>query len=1153
MADTIANPGEFDLGIDERLEALYLGLADAGFPIGVRERSIVARLLLYQAECAPGRLSVDSLRSDLGPVLAKSIDARDAFGRCFDEAFLSQSLGNLAVSLGQAKAAHRQKGSTGWRLPLLRPWVLWIIVAIAVVLAASWGWMHLPELWRPSEGTGAKIPAQAEAARQPEEKRAQSGESGSTTDASAAMIARMQPVARRLNAAISGAAAMTPRQIAVNLAGSSPAGMSWQSYLRTFATDLDARPDAPLKLDDENKGRLLISAARLDDAGGDVGIAAATELLKSVAEPSGAAQPDRIDLPIPTLKDHFTAPWWASVIPPLIPLAIFAGWLIRRTARKRAYLESRQPEAPPVVHNLVSRAFEQGAADQTALAIASQRLYRRVLGSFSNDLAADATVDATVANGGRFQPVWARRRLEPEYLFLVAVDGWSDVGADRMVALVGQLRRFGLPVEQYFIRLEHNLVYRAHGEANIRLADLVARYPDHRLVFMGAGTELLNPVTFEPWPWARDIEKWEVRTVLSPVREEEWGRREIALAGLFASPLFSATTVGLSHLAELLERSGMPEPDRFRPGSYPQPRSWRFRPLRWLEPIDEGDAEWDKLWQELRRHLTGQRTGIHGSKRADHPALVWLAACAVYPAVRWDLSVYLALGLTPDGELRGTDERSTSLYDEDTAVRLAELPWFREGHMPDWLRLRLVATLDPSTRRDVIQLLEKLLQDARDESAAGLSGVSLSIAKARATLPHPAQYPLQDQVFLEEMARYSGLALEATRNIRELLGRMTQSFWFREWATGLVLMLYSVAAAILVPWPVDGPLPTAAWLPVMALLLGLLAWPLARQVAGFADSRDQRAHSRMQSTRQSLAGAYASGRQRLADWQVTRLRRRGYTEVHVGQTGAMRWLKPGGGEQFRDLAIAPEMVIVPAGSFMMGAPMDEIGRADSEGPQHKVSLPAPFAVSRFAVTFADWDAAQAHPDWQRLTGLDPRQPADYGWGRGHLPVINVSWEDARAYCVWLSAITGQSYRLPSEAEWEYVARAGTTTPFWWGAEISTEQANYDGNHTYGAGTKGQFRQRIVPVDSFKPNPWGLYQVHGNVWEWCQDDWHRNYEGAPTDGLVWLNVSDVSRVLRGGSWGDAPKYLRAALRFRDLPDRRDGPVGFRLVRTLNTLP
>jgi formylglycine-generating enzyme required for sulfatase activity len=269
-------------------------------------------------------------------------------------------------------------------------------------------------------------------------------------------------------------------------------------------------------------------------------------------------------------------------------------------------------------------------------------------------------------------------------------------------------------------------------------------------------------------------------------------------------------------------------------------------------------------------------------------------------------------------------------------------------------------------------------------------------------------------------------------------------------------------------------------------------------------------------------------------------------KIVLGAPGG--WLNPGAGkaEWFKDLDAGPEMVVVPAGEFMMGSPSSEerwAGYDGREEPQHKVTIAAPLAVGRFAVTFDEWDAAVA-------TGGVTHKPGDQGWGRGRRPVVNVSWEDAKAYCAWLSKATGKTYRLLSEAEWEYCCRARTPTPFWWGSDISAAQANFDGNYTYGSGKKGDYRKQTVPVDTFEPNPWGLYQVHGNVWEWCEDVWHANYNGALLDGSVWRQGGDQSRrVVRGGSWGNVPQFLRSAGRNGFTTGNRSNSLGFRVGRTL----
>ena len=213
----------------------------------------------------------------------------------------------------------------------------------------------------------------------------------------------------------------------------------------------------------------------------------------------------------------------------------------------------------------------------------------------------------------------------------------------------------------------------------------------------------------------------------------------------------------------------------------------------------------------------------------------------------------------------------------------------------------------------------------------------------------------------------------------------------------------------------------------------------------------------------------------------------------------------------------------------MGSPESEKGRYDDEGPVHRVSVRQPFAIGKYEVTFAEWDACVSGG------GCNGYRPDDRGWGRGNRPVIHVSHKDAKAYTAWLSRKTGHSYRLPSEAEWEYAARAGTTTRFHFGNSISSSQANYGGN-------KG----KTVPVGSYPANGFGLHDVHGNVYEWVEDCWHKSYAGAPSDTNVWKTGDCSRRVLRGGSWGNAASYLRAAYRSFTTPTDTSGSGGFRCV-------
>ena len=277
------------------------------------------------------------------------------------------------------------------------------------------------------------------------------------------------------------------------------------------------------------------------------------------------------------------------------------------------------------------------------------------------------------------------------------------------------------------------------------------------------------------------------------------------------------------------------------------------------------------------------------------------------------------------------------------------------------------------------------------------------------------------------------------------------------------------------------------------------------------------------------------------------------------------------GTVIKDCPECPEMVVVPAGGFTMGSSAQEHANAKGavlpagdtarESPQHYVRVPS-FAAGRYAVTKGEFAAFVRSSGYRTeverdgfcslWTGNRWENDAAYNWlnagfvqGDDH-PVVCVSWNDAQAYIQWLNRTSGKSYRLLSEAEREYAARGGTETDFWWGDSITTSQGNYNGS------PKGQYRQATVPVNSFSANPFGLFNVHGNVWEWTQDCWHENYTGAPKDGSAWTaNCSGNFRVLRGGSYHAFSRELRSAKRVQASPDGKSYKmeVSFRLARDL----
>ena len=262
------------------------------------------------------------------------------------------------------------------------------------------------------------------------------------------------------------------------------------------------------------------------------------------------------------------------------------------------------------------------------------------------------------------------------------------------------------------------------------------------------------------------------------------------------------------------------------------------------------------------------------------------------------------------------------------------------------------------------------------------------------------------------------------------------------------------------------------------------------------------------------------------------------------------------GRVFLDAAFAPEMVVISSGEFLMGSPEDEKNRCEHEGPQHRVVIPVPFALGKCAVTFDEFDyfvRESGHGHKPSSGGAWLGNPDDENWGRGQRPVIDVSWDDAVAYCRWLSEETGHDYRLPTEAEWEYACRAGTTTPFYFGETIGTDQANYDGNYTtYGNGLEAIFRKKTMEVGQFPANAFGLHEMHGNVWEWCADLYEKDAYDKHIDvypNMVGDLESSGKRVIRGGSWINRPKNLRSATRTCVPTGNRYYYLGFRIARTL----
>ncbi|MCY7321220.1 MAG: formylglycine-generating enzyme family protein [Phormidesmis sp. CAN_BIN36] len=289
----------------------------------------------------------------------------------------------------------------------------------------------------------------------------------------------------------------------------------------------------------------------------------------------------------------------------------------------------------------------------------------------------------------------------------------------------------------------------------------------------------------------------------------------------------------------------------------------------------------------------------------------------------------------------------------------------------------------------------------------------------------------------------------------------------------------------------------------------------------------------------NLAGALPERETRVASLQNQPLEVMPPRPLPIAPLAPPNWSKA--------IAVELEMLLIPGGTFWMGSPDTEAERDINESPQHQVTI-SEFYLGKFPVTQTQWRDVAILPKIHRSLSM---HPSDFeGDDR---PVEQVSWYDAIEFCDRLSYYTGDLYRLPSEAEWEYACRAGTTTPFCYGNTLTADLANYDGNYTYNDGKPGIYRHGTTPIGTFQTlNAFGLSDLHGNVWEWCADSWHENYQGAPRDRQAWEDPEGGTyRMLRGGAWYCLPGLCRSAQRHWNQPDIGGSGIGLRVVRSLST--
>ena len=862
-------------------------------------------------------------------------------------------------------------------------------------------------------------------------------------------------------------------------------------------------------------------------------------------------------LPPRPVQQHVTAPpayrpWWVrgAILLWLLPVSAWLSWLLWLLVQRRLVARRRKNDdlldydlaklnlSPASVRLFTSRGLDPFWR--------RLREYRR---STSKRLNVDTTVKELIRNGGYFEPYYRDRATAPAYLALIDSLHQEDHTAGLASHFVRKLQREHIQVADLIYRIDprYTRLRQSSGFTHTP-RQLQNLYTDHDLLLLGDGLALFDQQRETPVRWIDNFEHYENKWLLSPRPLWPWQHAYRKLQALRFS-LAPLTTPGLTQHGSQQQ----PADDAFpqdSPFDLPAPRMLDFNPLSWMEERRPDAKVRSELITELRDYL-----GREG--------YLLLCATAAYPELRWALTQAL------DAQL-GLDDGQR----EWRLRKLARLPWHRRGRIPNTIRHILLRSLAKAD----IQRITKAFDALQDADLDKPMQVPVAIQKApsvvdkdTATQSAEPGNVLGDPVFASVIRGRKPRLLE----VQLLASALTQPIR-QDWRS----LLWPLLVGVLV-LPVSLWLNTLLWTgklqpdsrqdaveamladnatveviieyrPELIVHQRSLGRALANHGFKFAESAALQVDPKTaqqgsdesvnNSLRHNIPDQLQQNLLRAVTYQLYGVAPEVVQDTSLATNSAVISLQAiptifqdpfsSDSDQTSADLLLPQMVNIPGGCFQMGSPESEPEKRSDE-QQHEVCVEA-FQMGQYEVTFAEYDV------FAEATGRE--KPADEGWGRDRQPVVNVSWEDATAYAAWLSDRTGQNYRLPTEAEWEYAARAGRETAYWWGPDIGQGNANCGG-----CGSQWDFNQ-TAPVGSFKPNAFDLYDTAGNVYEWTCSIYDENYEGG--EQACAAVDQEGGRVLRGGSWGGNPQWLRSADRSNyGWPANRHGSVGFRLARAI----